>query len=411
MPRRMRHVALIYDARTVYDVKVMTGVAAYLQEDVGWTVYMEENALKDQRLPDLRSWRGDGILANFDDPRVASAVMCSGLPTVAYGSDYGWFQSSPRIPYFVTDNEAIAQLGAEYLRDRGFVRFAYCGYPRTPASVWAVDREVAFASQVKKWGYPCWTYRGRHKSGCRYHLLQLSLSAWLRSLPKPIGLLAANDNRARQVLDVCRTDGVRVPEEVSVLGVDNDEMVCQLSCPLLSSIEQGARQIGYQAAVLLDSIISGRVPRRSCFAIGPVGVVPRLSTSTTVFEDVSVAKAMAYITEHAGDGIKAPDVARATGLPRHRLDVAFKTTLGRSLYSEILHVRLERTKRLIAGTNLPLKQVAATVGFRSVQHMSVLFRRAFGQPPAVFRRIVAPSHAVVPIPWIPDRIRSGSRNI
>ncbi|MBI4889117.1 MAG: DNA-binding transcriptional regulator [Acidobacteria bacterium] len=391
MPRRMQHVALIYDARTAFDVKVMTGVAAYLQMNPGWTVYIEENALKDQRLPDLRSWRGDGIIANFDDPKVASAVMGSRLPTVAYGSDYGWFKSSPKIPYIVTNNEVIARMGAGYLRDRGFVRFAYCGYPRTAATVWAVEREVAFVKAVESWGYPCWTHRGLHRTAYNYLALQASLAEWLATLPKPIGLLAANDARARQVLDACRSAGVEVPREVAVLGVDNDEMVCQLSSPLLSSIEQGARQIGYEAAVLLDSIMSGRKLRRGCFAIGPVGVVPRLSTSTTAIEDSRVAKALAFISGRLGDGVKADDVVRATGLPRYWLDAAFKSTFGRSTYSQILHLRLEQARRLISTTNLPLKEVAASCGFRSVQHMSVLFRGAFGQPPATFRRTAASS--------------------
>lgn len=380
--------ALIYDARTVYDVKVMTGVAAYLQEGADWTVCIEENALKDQRLPDLRAWRGDGIIANFDDPRVASAVMGSRLPVVAYGSDYGWFKSTPRIPYFVTNNEAIAHLGADYLRDRGFVRFAYCGYPRAPATIWAQDREHAFAGRVRDWGFPCWIYRGRHKTVRKYHAFQLSLAAWLKALPKPIGLLAANDSRARQVLDVCRAAGVRVPEEVAVLGIDNDEMVCQLSSPLLSSIEQGAGQIGHGAAALLDRIMSGRRPRQSCFAIDPVGVVERLSTDVLAIEDPTVAQAVAFISDHARDGIKARDVVDAVGLPRYRLDAAFRMKRGRSLYAEILHVRLEHARRLISSTSLPLKQIAGAVGFRSVQHMSGLFRTAFHHPPAAYRKVI-----------------------
>ena len=119
MPHRTRHVALIYDARTVYGVKVMTGVAAYLQEGADWTVYIEEHALKDQRLPDLRSWRGDGIIANFDDPRVATAAMSSGVPTVAYGSDYGWFQFMPPAPYFVLCQPAT---GARWRRSKSTAR-------------------------------------------------------------------------------------------------------------------------------------------------------------------------------------------------------------------------------------------------------------------------------------------------
>ncbi len=390
MPRRTRHVALIYDARTAYDLKVMTGVAAYLQEGANWQVYIEENALKDQRLPDLRSWRGDGIIANFDDPRVASAVVRSKLPIVAFGSDYGWFKSTPHVPYFVTNNEAIAQMAADYLLNRGFVRFAYCGYPRMPATIWAEEREHAFAQRIQNRDFPCWIYRGRHKTSRKWDSFQRSLCAWLESLPKPVGLLAANDARARQVLEACRHAGFSVPEEVAVLGIDNDEMVCQLSNPLLSSVEQGSKRIGYEAAALLDKIMSGGKPRESCFAIGPVGVVERRSTDVVPIEDPQVARAMAFINERAGDGIKAQNVADAVGMPRPWLDARFKALVGRSLYAQILHLRLEHTKRLVSSTNLPLKQIAANTGFRSVQHMTTLFGKAYGQPPADYRGAVAP---------------------
>jgi LacI family transcriptional regulator len=394
MPRRTRHVALIYDARTVYDVNVMTGVAAYLQESADWKVYIEENALKDQRLPDLRSWRGDGIIANFDDPRVANIVMGSRLPIVAFGSDFGWYKPTPRIPYFVTNNEAIARMGADYLCDRGFVRFAYCGYPRTATTIWSEERKHAFISRLKQRGFPCWCYHGRHKTIRQYDSFHRSLCEWLQSLPVPIGLLAANDSRARHVLEACRTVGLRVPEDVAVLGIDNDRMVCQLSSPPLSSIEQGSRRIGYEAAALLDQIMGGEKPHQTCFAIDPVGLVERLSTDVLAIEDPQIAKAIAFISERACDGIKAQDVADAVGLPRYRLDAAFKMTLGRTLYAEILHFRLERTKRLVASTNLPLKQIAMDVGFRSVQHMSALFCAAFGIPPASYRRTVTASPVI-----------------
>ena len=390
----MRHVALIYDARSVYDLKVMNGVAAYLQEGADWRVYIEENALKDQRLPDLRSWKGDGIVANFDDPRVAGIVMQSRLPVVAFGSGYGWYKSATRVPYFFTNNQAIARLAADHLLDRGFARFAYCGYPRTPTNGWAEERERAFAACLKARHLPCWTYRGRHKTSREWDSLQASLRAWLEALPKPVGLMAANDNRARQVLEACRGAGLRVPEEVAVIGVDNDEMLCQLSSPLLSSIEQGARRMGYQAAALLDRIMSGAPIRRRRFVIDPVGVVTRLSTDILAVEDPAVARAMAFIWEFACTGIKVRKVIDAVGLSRSGLDARFKAAVGRTMAAQIRRVRLERAQRLVAGTNLSLKQIAAQSGFRSLQHMTTLFGRTFGRPPADYRKAMAAGHSL-----------------
>lgn len=386
MVGRMRRVALIYDATVAYDVKVMSGVAAYLEERGKWNVYIEENTLKDQRLPELRSWKGHGIIADFDDPRVATAVKESKLPAVAFGSGYGWYAPESGIPYFFTNNPAVALLAAGHLLDRGLRHFAYCGYPRSPINGWSEERERAFTEAVKERGLSCRTYRGHQQTSRNWAAIQRSLRAWLESLPKPVGLMAANDYRARQVLEACRASGLRVPEELAVIGVDNDELLCQLSSPLLSSIEQGAKQIGYRAAALLDSIMSGRNPSESRFVIDPVGVVTRLSTDIVAIEDPKAAQAMAFIWEHACDGIKVQDVVNAVAASRAGLEARFKASLGRTLRVAIRDVQLERARRLISDTNLALKQVAADTGFKSVQHMTTLFAKAFGRPPAEYRR-------------------------
>ena len=379
--RKIRHVALIYDATRAYDLKVMTGVAAYLQEGADWNVYIEENSLKDQRLPDLRTWKGDGIIADFDNPRVAAAVVESKLPAVAFGSGYGWYAPESRIPYFFTNNRAIAHLAADHLLDRGFRNFAYCGYPRTPINGWSEERERAFVARLKRRGLTCSVHRG----GRGWTAMQKALGEWLEALPKPLGVMAANDNRARQVLEACRAQSLRVPEEVAVIGVDNDELLCQLSSPLLTSVEQGARRVGREAAVLLDRIMDGRKPRRRRMVIDPESVVTRRSTDILAIEDPVAARAMAFIWEHALRGIKVKDVAEAVTCSRAGLETRFKTALGYSVHTAIGNVRLEQARRLVRDTNLSLKQIAANTGFKSVQHMTTVFGRAFGQPPAGYR--------------------------
>jgi LacI family transcriptional regulator len=381
----MRHVALIYDATRAYDLKVMTGVAAYMQEGAGWNVYIEENSLKDQRLPDLRTWEGDGVIADFDNPRVAAAVVESKLPAVAFGSGYGWYAPESRIPYFFTNNRAIAHLAADHLLDRGFRNFAFCGYPRTPINGWSEERERAFAARLKRRGFACLVYRSGHAAGRGWTVMQSVLREWLDALPKPLGVMAANDHRARQVLEACRAQSLRVPEEVAVIGVDNDELLCQLSSPLLTSVEQGARQLGHEAAVLLDRIMDGRKPRRRRVVIDPMGVVTRHSTDILAIEDPVVAKAMSFVWEHASRGIKVKDVAEAATCSRATLEARFKAVLGYSVHTAIGNVRLEETRRLVRDTSLSLKQIAAQTGFKSVQHMTTVFGRVFGHPPAEYR--------------------------
>jgi LacI family transcriptional regulator len=199
--------------------------------------------------------------------------------------------------------------------------------------------------------------------------------------------MGANDNRARQVLEACRVSGLHVPEEIAVIGVDNDEILCRLSSPLLTSIEQGAERIGYEAAALLDTMMSGKTSGKMRYVIDPVGVVTRLSTDVLAVEDPQVAKAMSFIREHACDGIKVPNVVAAVAASRSGLEARFKTALGRTLHTAIRDVQLERAKSLVTETNLPPKEIAASTGFKSVQHMSSLFRQAVGLPPAEYRRM------------------------
>lgn len=387
MPVNIRQVALIYDARLAYDLKVMTGVAAYLKERPHYSIYIEENALKDQRLPDLGSWRGDGIIADFDDPAIATAVVQSKLPAVAFGGGNAWSAPRSSIPYLFTNNRAIADLAADHLMDRGLRNFAYCGYSHTAINGWSREREEAFSKRVAARGLRCRVYHGHHKTSRQWAAIQRSLGTWLLSLPKPVGVLAANDSRARQVLEACRAFRLRVPQEVAVIGVDNDELLCQLSSPLLTSVEQGAKQLGYQAAALLDRLMSGKkVPQRK-FVVGPIGVVVRQSTELVAISDGTVAKAIAFIQDHAFDGIKVQDVLAIAAISRSNLDMRFKAALGYTVRSAIRRVQLERTRRLIFETGLPLKQIASDAGFRSVQHMTTLFTRAFGRPPARYRSV------------------------
>ncbi len=384
--RRVRHVALIYDARQLYDVKVMAGVAAYVRKVDTWSVYIEENSLADQSLPDLRTWHGDGIIADFDDPRVAAQVTASKIPSVGFGGGFGWYDPASRIPYFHPNNRAIARLAAEHLLDRGFHNFAYCGYPGSIVNGWSQERGREFAGRVGEAGFECRAYSGRHRSTRDWEGFRASLTQWLASLPKPVGLMAADDKRARQVLEVCRLAGVQVPDEVAVIGVDNDEMLCQLSHPSLSSVESGAWHVGHEAAALLDRLMSGKRPRKHKLLVVPEGVVTRQSTDVLAVDDAEVARAVAMIRDNAAVGITAQEVCDALKLSRSTMELRFKQAMGRTLFGEIRRVQLKRVESLVRESNLTLKQIAAQCGFASVQHMTTLFAARFGSPPAAYRR-------------------------
>lgn len=382
-----RRVALIYDAKLPYSVKVMEGVAAYLHANgYCWSIFIEENALHDQRLPELRTWKGDGIIADFDGPKVARQILRSGIAAVGFGSGFGWYKPSSRIPYFYSDNQAVARLVADHLLERGFRHFAYYGYRKGPITGFSAARAEAFERRVRLAGCRLRVHLGPYTDHRRWESLQQQLRDWLESLPKPIGLMAANDKAARHVLEACRASGIRVPEEIAVVGVDNDEMLCQLCNPPLSSVEQGARRLGYQAASLLERMMSGR--RRSArrgYVVPPEGIVVRRSSEVIAVDDPGVRAALRFIRERACRPMGVADVAAAVGWSRSKLERHFQRVLRRTIHDEIRRVRLQEVRRLVGSTDEPLKNIAAQCGFRTVQHMTGVFRQFVGVTPAVYR--------------------------
>ena len=231
----------------------------------------------------------------------------------------------------------------------------------------------------------------RHES-TRWERLQAELAAWLASLPKPVGIMTCDDVRARHVLEACRSLGLRVPHDVAVIGVDDDEFVCELSDPPLSSVAQAARKIGHEAARLLDLLMrpertqehGGRpVPARS--VVPPIGVVARRSTDTLAVEDPAVARVIRTIRERAFGPLAIADLVAESGLSRWQVEERFRQLVGRSIRDDILEVRLAEARRLVTTTDLPLKTIAPRAGFRSIAYMTTVFRRHFGTTPAALR--------------------------
>ena len=386
MPRRLstRHIAVIIDAARPYDRKIIGGVAAYTQEVGNWGLYVEEDPL--EKLPDLRTWHGDGIIANLDDRRVAKAVYGLEVPLVGVGGGYGWYDPASRIPYVATDNPKIARLAVEHFLERGYRRLAFCGYPRTRINRWSEERGKAFRALAREHGCPCAVYIGRRETTRRWQSLQREMMDWLRRLEKPVAVLGCNDSRARHVLEACRGLRLRIPEDVAVLGVDNDEMICELASPPLSSIEQGARRIGYQAAAILDKLIGGKKPAELRSVVEPEGIATRRSSDSLAIADPDISTAVHFIRNHAIEGIGVDDVAAAAGMSRSSMTRRFKDVMGCSILAEIDRVRMRHAQKLLATTDLPLKRVAALSGFRYLPYFSRWFQQLTGQTPHEFRR-------------------------
>lgn len=379
-------IAVILDAARPYDRLIIGGVARYVRERApSWSLYVEEDPL--QKLPDLKRWHGQGIIANFDDKRVATVISGLSLPIVGVGGGYGWFDPRSSTPYVFTDNAEIGRLGAAHLLACGFDRLAFYGYPKTATAGWSAERAEAFAAACVAAGKPCDVHVGRHPDARRWQELQDELCDWIRRLPKPIGLMACNDVRARYVLEACRTLGLRVPDDVAVLGVDNDEMICELTVPPLSSVDQAARRIGYEAATLLDRMIKRgrRAAAGARVVVPPIEVVSRTSTDAMATSDEAVKTSLLRLRSHPLVKPDISSIAEEVCLSRSTLEARFKAVVGRSIHDESVRLRVAAIRRLITQTDLPLKTISARAGFSSIQYMTTFFNRHTGTTPARLR--------------------------
>jgi LacI family transcriptional regulator len=282
------------------------------------------------------------------------------------------------IPWVETDDEAIARMACDHLLERGFRMLAFCGEPRFQ---WSRGRSEHFCGFAAKAGAEVQTYEAAGTTDRR------DLGAWVRSLPKPVGVFACYDIKAQQVLDVCREIGVAVPEEMAVLGVDNDPLLCSLTSPPLSSVIPNTHRTGYEAATLLDRLMAGDRVAPSAHLIPPIGVETRQSTDILAIADRDIAGAVRFIREHACDGATIADLLRAVPLSRRVLESRYKRATGRTPHEDLVRFRIDRVKQLLAETDHSLERIAALAGFDHPEYMSVAFKRESGKTPGEFRTL------------------------
>lgn len=377
--KRRLHIALLIETSNAYARGLLHGIRAYMRETEPWSIYVGEHTRGDVAPKWLRNWKGDGIIARVENQKIADAVAATRLPVV----DVSAAQLISDVPYVETDDQVIAQLAAEHLLSRGFMHFGYCGVPFR----WSQNRREWFVRAIEQAGRTCDVYLppNRGRSEAAWEREQAGLGGWLEQLSKPVGVMAAYDIRGRQVLDACRERGIKVPYEVAVIGVDDDELVCELADPPLSSVAPDANSAGYQAAQLLHAMINGQEIAPGAYLHKPLGIVTRKSTDILATADVDLSTAVRFIREHACDGINVADVLENVAVSRRVLEVRFKELLGLTPHEEIIRVQVERVKQLLAETELPLRSIARLAGFKHVEYMSVVFKRTTGEPPSTFR--------------------------
>jgi LacI family transcriptional regulator len=393
MGKRLRIVLLIETSRG-FGRTLLDGVADYARAYGPWTFYHGERSLDDPVPPRLRQWKPDGVIARLLDRKQAAQIRRLGVPIVDVLGETA-FAGVPRV---VPDQRSVVRAALDHLRGRGFRQLAYAGF----AGVWfSNERRDLFVQYAAQAGCRSEVFQDcglRHAEGLarveeETFRHDQRLAAWLRGLPKPVGMMACNDTRAYQVLSVCGECGIAVPGEIAVIGVNDDPVLCNLSDPPLSSVDPDARRIGYEAAALVARMIGGRRPARADIRVEAVSVVARRSTDTVALAAAELAAAVQHIREHACEGLTSDDLAGRLAISRRTLYRLFDRHLGHSPKEEITRVKLERVKDLLTTTRLPVGEIARLTGFEFTETMHRLFRKRFGQPPGAYRtkrRIRAP---------------------
>jgi LacI family transcriptional regulator len=371
-------IVLILDSRYGYRREMIRGVSAYAGSHTRWRLRIDPTPPGR-----AKTTRSDGVIVsagsrkNLDRLRPASGRIvhvCEAL-------------EGPPVPTVLPDDEAVGRLAAKHFLDQGFRRFAfYSAYPATYS--WVAPRRRGFTEALKAAGFDCETFRpprgaaGRRREGG----FESALRKWLSGLAKPIALFAANDLSAHQVAEACLDLGLSVPEEVAILGVDNDVLLCESATPPLSSVDPGFQRVGFEAARLMDRLLAGEAAPEEPIVLEPVGIVTRRSSEAIPIEDRGFVRALVLLRQRACEPVSVDMVVREARISRRRLEQRCREVLGRTPHDEIVRVQMEKAQRLLAESRMKVDQVGRQCGYAYAQNFCATFRKKMGMTPASYRR-------------------------
>ncbi len=381
--KKKTKVSILLQMSQNFDQGIFRGIAAYARESHTWSLFVEQ---EQQSWTSVLSEPGvRGLIVNLDSDVFAEEALHLRMPMVGFGGGGGYYDPQSGIPYVTTDNEVIGRMAAEHLLETGLRHFGYCGFPPTRNFQWTTVREEAFRRRLAESGFECQVFHGSSERGTHAAITQKEIAVWLQSLPKPVGVMGCYDWRARHVLEACHSSGLRIPDDVALIGVDNDAMLCDLTDPPLTSVEQNRFMIGYTAASLLDQMVKKKKPRRLLHVIAPLGVVTRQSTNLVAVNDARISEILRQIRDNACSGLTADAVAHQAKISRATLDNRLKASIGRTADLEIRRVRLAKAENLLIQTSLPLRDIATHAGFGTEQYFCAAWKKLKGMTPGQFR--------------------------
>jgi LacI family transcriptional regulator len=381
-------VALLIETSHEFGREVLRGVRDYERGlDNHWAFYLQPDGMQ-QEAPKMGLWPCTGVIARLFNAATARLLLGGGIPFILldpHTSHVARRYDLAKVPHITTDTGAIVEMAFEHLHACGCRSFAFVH--SSEGTVWSEARGRAFAALAERRGFPCQLY-GTQAHGIPWEEDIRQLGNWIARLPRRLGVFAAMDQRGRHVIEACREKGLRVPDDVLVLSVDNDPLVCELCEPSLSSIALDAHRAGYEAARILDGLMRGRPAAPGTrILVKPTHVSRRQSTSSGFDEDVVVAAARRYIFDRLADRtVQVSDIAAYCGVSRRLLETRFVQAVGRTLLQDLTAMRMERARTLLRDTADTVAAVAAACGFSDPNYFTKSFRHRHGRSPLNYRQ-------------------------
>ena len=383
------HVLVMVETSIAYGRGILAGINRWLRTNRRWSMYLEQHELSASPPGWLADWRGDGVICRVTDPRVAEILNRAGMPAI----DLNDLHDDLGFVHIWSDHRAIGRMAAEHLIDRGFRTLAFCGFSDQR---WSHLRLEGFRRQAADAGLEVTVFESDWfgPDAPDWEACQEQLKAWLKAFQPPFAVMACNDLRGQQVLDAARRAGLAVPEEVGVIGVDDDALLCDLCDPPLSSVRPNPEEVGYRAAQQLDALMARRrtgepgsfETHSPEILVPPLGVTTRQSTDILAIDDPALAAVLRLIRVRACEGLTIPTIVKHSGMSRTRLERRFREALGRTLQEEIRGMQMKRARELLAETDLSLEKIAPLVGFSQASYLSHAFKREEGESPREYRR-------------------------
>ena len=380
-------ILLIVESSRTCERDFLRGIARYARMHGPWTFYHKpkfylRSDSRDISVSQIKSFSPDGIIVS--DVENVDEILAFNIPTVIHTFKKNTYNS----PMVMGDTQRVGQMAAEHLLGLGHKNFAFCGIGDY---YWSRNRYDYFRRTIEEAGFAVSYYElNPRRIRVARHTEQKLLAKWLKSLPKPVGMMTCADDCSQHIVEACKSVDVRIPEQLSVIGVDNDDMICELSDPPLSSISMNFEAAGYQTAILLEQLISNEQVSHKSITVEPTHVEVRTSSNINAIGDSDVAAAVRYIQTHASQQLQISDIMNHVTCCQRLLHDKFKQHLGRSIHAEIKRVRIEKIAAMLRDTELSVSQIAVRLGYYNANHLSRYFKQQMSMAPLAYRKSVNP---------------------